>query len=83
MADYHHTTRFIHYSPELITAVDGFAVDSLICKAGAQRAHTYVVVGFDMAWNSRFYHPVVVVRKVGGTRRTKIHADEMKRWTAA
>ncbi len=83
MADYHHTTRFTTYSPKLITAVDGFKVGSLICKVGGQRAHTFEVVGFDLAWNSKDYHPVVIVQKVGGSRRTKLHARELGNWTAA
>lgn len=83
MADLHHSVRFENYTPEMITAVDGFAVDSLISKIGAKGAPTYVVVGFDLAWNSKNYHPVVIVRKVGGTRRTKLHARELEHWTAA
>jgi hypothetical protein len=83
MADLHHSARMDTYAPELISSVDGFAVDALIVKVGDKNAQTYVVVGFDLAWNSRNYHPVVVVRKVGGTRRTKIHARELEKWTAA
>lgn len=67
-------------TPELITDVDGIAVDMVICKIGDRKNTGYVVEGFSLAWNSRAHVIQLVVRKVGGTRRTKITGSDIALW---